>query len=162
MGDSVTRHTGGNQFRGPAKPGEVRNPEGKNQYTYRKDFEKSIGDLLNGELTEAEAESLPEWIREVVEPGMTRGDALAAISVHGALRGDEKRHTELMKRLYPATEKREVTADVRTEGALPVSLPDLANLTKEEQAEARRLGRKAIQKAEQQLEHSAEPEAVAQ
>jgi hypothetical protein len=30
----------------PAKPGEVRNPEGRNQYSYRRDFEATIEAVL--------------------------------------------------------------------------------------------------------------------
>jgi hypothetical protein len=40
------------------KPGQVGNPEGRNQYTYRADFELAIGELLKG---------VYEFRREVVE-----------------------------------------------------------------------------------------------
>jgi hypothetical protein len=40
---------------------------------------------------------------------MSRGEALAMIIVGGALRGDYKYTTELLKRVWPATEKREIT-----------------------------------------------------
>jgi hypothetical protein len=43
---------------GRIQPGEVRNPEGRNQYSYRRDFEKTVGQLLEGELKEREAEEL--------------------------------------------------------------------------------------------------------
>ena len=48
----------------PAKPGEVRNPTGINQHTYRRDFERTIDALLKGELSPEEAESVPEWVRD--------------------------------------------------------------------------------------------------
>ncbi len=32
----------------PVKPGEVRNPAGKNQYTYRRDFQAAIQRLADG------------------------------------------------------------------------------------------------------------------
>ena len=34
----------------PIQPGEVRNPEGKNQYTYKRDFERTIDCLLAGQV----------------------------------------------------------------------------------------------------------------
>jgi hypothetical protein len=56
----------------PIRPGLVLNPEGKNQFTYRRDFENTIGKLLSGEPTEDEAAAVPEWIRGIVASGMTR------------------------------------------------------------------------------------------
>ena len=32
----------------PIRPGEVRNPEGRNQYTYRRDFQAAIQRLADG------------------------------------------------------------------------------------------------------------------
>jgi hypothetical protein len=54
------------------QPGEVRNPEGRNQYTYRRDFEKTVVRLLEGELKPEGLQALPEWARELVSPEMRR------------------------------------------------------------------------------------------
>ncbi len=50
----------------PASPSEVRNPEGRNQYSYRRDFEQTIDRLLAGVATKAEITEahVPECIRE--------------------------------------------------------------------------------------------------
>ena len=53
----------------PFKPGDVGNPEGRNQYTYRRDFERTIDALLRGELSPKEAEAVPAWIQDVIAPG---------------------------------------------------------------------------------------------
>jgi hypothetical protein len=87
---------------GRIKLGEVRNPDGRNQYTYRRDFDKTVVGLLEGELTEKESQDLPEWARELISPEMTRGEVFAVIAVSGALRGDEKQFFELLKRVWPA------------------------------------------------------------
>jgi hypothetical protein len=100
---------------GRIKLGEVRNPEGRNQYTYRRDFDKTVVGLLEGELTEKEAQGLPEWARELISPEMTRGEVFAVIAVSGALRGDEKQFFELLKRVWPAPAGPKAPEDVPEE-----------------------------------------------
>jgi hypothetical protein len=91
---------------GRFQPGEVRNPEGKNQWTYRRNFEKAVSALLSGELTEADAVVLPSWVKGSIHDGMSRGEAIATIAVQGALRGDVKYLAELLKRVW-ATPKQD-------------------------------------------------------
>ena len=102
MSAAASRKRSGKVVGRPIQPGEIRNPEGRNQYTYRRDFEKAIVALLDGELTEKQAQVLPEWVRELISPGMTRGEVVAVIAVFGALRGDEKQLSALLKRVWPA------------------------------------------------------------
>jgi len=105
----------------PNKPGEVRNPEGHNQYTYRRDFERSIDELLKGKLSESEIEDLklPPHIRHVVETGeVSRGEVIAMITVAGAMMGEEKRLAEVLARLWPKTSKHEIEDTAGTLAAL--------------------------------------------
>jgi hypothetical protein len=136
-----SKANGKERLRGkPIVPGEVRNPEGRNQWTYRRDFEQTIAKLLDGELSAEEAENTPEWVRDIVEPGMTRGAALAAIAVTGALRGEGKHFEELLKRVWPATEKREL-AGAGGEPLVPKAVPiiDLSIYTDQEREDLQRL-----------------------
>ena len=95
----------------PIKPGQVLNPKGNNQYTYRRDFETAIDELLAGSLTPEHAELIPENLREQISsiPDMTRGKAIAIIAVAGALGGDEKQLPDVLKRLWPIVEKKELS-----------------------------------------------------
>lgn len=134
----------------PVKPGEVRNPTGKNQYTYRRDFERTIDELLAGDLTPEHAELIPEKLREMISsmPAMTRGKAIALITMAGALGGDEKQLPEVLKRLWPVVEKREVSG---SDGG-PLELTagttriDMSVYTEEEREQLQSLIHKQLQK----------------
>ena len=141
MSDFASGKNGGSDLPGrPIQPGQVLNPEGKNQYTYKRDFELTIDRLLKGELSPEEAESVPEWVRELVRPGMTRGEALALVTVAGALRGDPKHLAVVLKRIWPETQKHEISrAD-----ATPPALTPLENLNEEDRRLMLRLTQKAI------------------
>jgi len=105
----------------PAKPGEVRNPKGINQYTYRGDFERSIDALLKGKLSGPEIEDLklPDHIRHVVEAGeVTRGEVIAMITVAGAMMGEKERLAEVLARLWPKISKHEIEDTAGTLAAL--------------------------------------------
>ena len=136
---------------GRIRPGEVRNPHGRNQYSYRRDFERTPDKLLAGELTDDELGNVAEVARDLVEPGMSRGDAIARVLVGSALHGEQKCLLEVVKRLWPETQKHELTAfaqrKVIIEGA-----PDMSMLTAEEQAQARALARKMITRGSGQRE----------
>lgn len=99
----------------PIVPGEVRNPKGNNQYTYKRNFENSIDTLLAGEVTEEYLELVPPNVRALIDERMaagdklTRGEVLALITVAGAFKGDEKQLPEVLKRLWPVVEKRELS-----------------------------------------------------
>lgn len=117
----------------PAQPGEVRNPKGINQYTYRRDFELAIDELLKG---------VYEFRREIVEDSegaqvrclfcnmrqcnlyvghqlyahkacidqidqLTRGQVIALVTVQRGIAGDEKMLPVILDRLWPKTERRE-------------------------------------------------------
>jgi len=75
----------------PAKPGDVRNPKGHNQYTYRKDFEKHIDDLC----------------REMVNNKEPRAKVLARKALELAEEGDSRALTEVLARMWPKTERHE-------------------------------------------------------
>ncbi len=57
------KHDGSDLPGRPIQPGQVLNPKGANQYTYKRDFELTIDALLKGELSPEEVESAPEWVR---------------------------------------------------------------------------------------------------
>ncbi len=87
MTDSPSRKANGR-----IQPGEVRNPAGANQYTYRRDFEEAIGRLCQGTLTDSERSLLPDRVSpDLVPEGITRGEAIAVVIVTGALRGESLR-----------------------------------------------------------------------
>lgn len=139
---------------GKIRPGEVRNPEGRNQYSYKRDFEVTIDKLLAGELTETEAELVPEAAKALIKPGMSRGEALAVVTVTAALCGDDKHLAELLKRVWPITSKHELSGP--DGGAIVQSqVPDgMENLSDEDRALARALGRKALGLAAPAIEDS--------
>ncbi len=109
-----------------AKPGEVRNPLGKNQYTYRQNFDEAIDKLLHGRVTDAELQLLleifPPNFREILDTVFgkaipTRGELLALREIWWTLRGVEPSTGRALARIWPATMKIE---DQRpSEGAPP-------------------------------------------
>lgn len=117
----------------PFKPGDIGNPEGRNQYTYRRDFEVAIQELLKG---------VYEFRRELVEDNegakvhcilcglkgcniyvghqlyahkacvdqidsLTRGQVIALVTVQRAMAGDEKMLPTVLDRLWPKVQKHE-------------------------------------------------------
>jgi hypothetical protein len=114
----------------PIQRGEVRNPSGRNQFTYRREFEAAIQRLAEGKyegrtqpIDDASARcwycQLPECQLQAagIGPvhgecltqvrGMTGAEALAHVGFRKGLAGDEKFWPELARRFWPATEKRE-------------------------------------------------------
>ena len=95
----------------PIAPGEVRNPKGNNQYTYKRNFERAIDSLLCGDITPEHLAFIPESVRPLIEAqgDMSRGEVMALITVIGGLSGDEKQLESVLKRLWPVMEKRELS-----------------------------------------------------
>lgn len=118
----------------PQRPGDPGlNPEGKNQYTYRRNFEKTMDRLLSERYTmrrepvsDGEGEKVACLICSLrncdlyvgeqqyahagcVEEidGMSRGEAIAYVTVRRAMQGDDKMLPEVLHRLWPRVEKRE-------------------------------------------------------
>jgi len=141
------------RYRGlrPSRPGEVRNPEGHNQYTYRRKFERAVEELLTGDIPDAAAEKLIQLIPEAARPALqamgtdvTPGEALAICVIAQSLTGDEKARAEVLRRVWPAVEKHEVSGP--NGAALQSQRPDgVENLSDEDRAGLRALGRKALQ-----------------
>jgi len=128
----------------PWKPGQSGNPKGVNRYTYKRDFETTVDRLLSGEFAEDEAAQLSGWVRALVKPGMKRGEALAHITVTGALRGDEKHLLEMLKRIWPVVTKAEVSG-VEGQPLVREQKPyDLTGLSEEDKATIRRLAAKSL------------------
>lgn len=67
------------------RPGEIRNPEGRNQWTARRAFEQAVQSLL----------------AEETEGGRTRGERLAEHALQLAEGGNERLLVEVLKRLWP-------------------------------------------------------------
>ncbi len=112
----------------PAKPGEVLNPEGRNQYSYRRDFEATVDALLRSvykfepeQLTRGEGERARCLVCNLFAcdaraglnlyahrdcltelDGKTRGEVIGLVAVQRALTGDDKMLPEILKRLWPA------------------------------------------------------------
>jgi hypothetical protein len=107
----------------PPKPGEVRNPEGHNQYTSaRGDFERWFCREVTGELSEAdeiEALKLPPHMRRMVETGeVSRGRLIATGLVFRAMQGEKDAVAEVLARLSPKTSKHEIEDTAGTLAAL--------------------------------------------
>ena len=117
------------------KPGVVTNPEGKNQYTYRRDFERAVDRLLASKYTPrfepveegeclksrcllcgalgvdihvGEGMTAHESCAEQIE-GLSRGEVIALTTVQRAMQGDERMLPEVLKRLWPGVERQEHT-----------------------------------------------------
>jgi len=126
----MSRHPGSENLR-PAKPGEIRNPEGRNQYSYRRDFELAIDGFLKGEYEFRRERVGPEESGKAqcllcnhgqcdvyVGHGMfahgacvdqvnhlTRGQVIALVTVQRAMAGDEKMLPVVLDRLWPKATK---------------------------------------------------------
>ena len=87
----------------PIRKGEVKNPLGRNQYSYRRDFETAIQGLLTGETTPEELErvGVPKDVRDLIPEGATRGEVLAIVTVHLAMKGEARHLADTLDRLWP-------------------------------------------------------------
>lgn len=90
----------------PIRPGEVRNPQGINQYTYRRDFEMNIQRLLKTAAPEHVRRLVPESAKHMVEmlgTDATVGEIMAVVTICEGVAWNDQRHvSELLKRLWPA------------------------------------------------------------
>jgi hypothetical protein len=77
----------------PPKPGEVRNPKGHNQYTYRRVFEDAVEKLL---------------VEKHKETGKTYAQILAERALELADKGDTKTLSEVLSRVWPKVSKHEL------------------------------------------------------
>ena len=140
MSDPASGKRRGSSLPGrPIQPGQVLNPRGNNQYSYKRDFERTIDALLRGEISRDEIELLPPLVRTSVQPGMTRGEALASATVAAAFALEEKHLANVLKRVWPEVVKHEVTPA----SAPPVVSP-LENLNDEDRKLMLRLTQRAI------------------
>jgi len=98
-------------LRPPIKPGEVRNPQGHNQYTYRRNFEKAVDQALGGKLSPELKQFIPESVLPLIEgrEDLTTGEAIALVQIAKTLTGDEKATSETLARLWLKTERHEHT-----------------------------------------------------
>ena len=120
------------------KPGEVRNPVGRNQYSYRRDFERAADALLRGVATEGERRrlGLDDDLLALIPEDATRGEILAFVTILRAEAGDEKVYAEVMARLWPKVERREI-------GDFSVNVrPDMSDLSDDELRSARAIAAK--------------------
>jgi hypothetical protein len=62
MADPASRKQGGNVIGRPIEPVEVKNPKGRNQYSYKRAVEVEIDRLLGGELASPVLRS-SRWVR---------------------------------------------------------------------------------------------------
>ncbi len=139
MTDSASgKHNGSGAPGRPIQPGQVLNPKGANQYTYKRDFELTIGRLLKGELSPEEMEAVPGWVRDLITPGVTRGEAIAAVTLAGALRGDPKHLMAVLERLWPKVQTIHTGQDPESDPMQLEARAQVAELSPE--------GREAIQK----------------
>ena len=86
----------------PIRPGEVRNPTGRNQYSARRDFEARIQAMLAAPARR--------------KSGKTYGDLVAETVIGLALEGDRIALVECLKRLWPVPSRHELVIDVEAEG----------------------------------------------
>lgn len=130
----------------PNPGGEVRNPHGHNQYSYRQDFEATVDSLLAGKpkhqyepIDAEEGKKIAcilcglrksdvflgsqryahESCVKAIE-GKTRGQVIGEVTVRLAMCGDERVLPEILKRLWPAVKE----VDLRVPGSDPTALYD--------------------------------------
>ena len=99
----------------PIEPGQVLNPEGRNQYSYRRDNEETITRVLRGSrpegIREAVRKTVPESSHVLLDSLLdelgerpTTGEVMGVLTVVHALSWDDQRHVaEVLKRIWPAT-----------------------------------------------------------
>lgn len=109
----------------PIVPGEVRNPTGRNQYTYRKDWERTIDAAL----------------KAGTKHNGTQLESIAETLLSEAEKGSPWAVKEVLKRVWPETIKHE-HRDVS--GQPPPAVSPLENLNDEDRATMLRLAQKAI------------------
>ena len=118
----------------PIRPGEVRNPEGRNQYTYRRDFQDAIQRLADGTFVgrdqacsdravvcgfcglpgcERAAAGLGAIHTECLAAvrGMKGGEVLAHVAWRQALSGDQRMLPEVLKRFWTVEEAQSSEVD---------------------------------------------------
>jgi len=113
-GDSTSSSQPARVVGRPFLPDNNANPTGKNQYTYRHKFEHAITRLLEGEVREEYLKLIPECARPLLQDipdDWELGDVLAAVITAQAMTGDDKAMAEVLKRIWPATQKHEIEDD---------------------------------------------------
>ena len=125
MSDPASGKHRGSRLPGrPIQPGQVLNPTGRNQFTYRKEWEREIDQALN---SAAEGD---------------RGTTLQALAdklLSEARKGKPWAMQLVMKRIWPETVKHE-----HTDASAPPQHSPLENLNAEDRATMLRLAQKAI------------------
>lgn len=96
------------------KPGEVRNPEGRNQYTYRREFEAAVDEMLR----EASDE----------KPERSRAAVLADKALALAEAGDTRVLGEVLARVWP----KPASFQLEHSGRLVFDFASLAKRAREE------------------------------
>ena len=91
----ISRKWDGSENLSPIQPGQVLNPEGKNQYSYRKTFEEQIGRIL----AEERGEDSP----------VTNSEAIGRKAVELAIAGDKLALKEVLERVWVAVKKIEAS-----------------------------------------------------
>ncbi len=133
------------------RPGQVRNPTGKNQFSYRRDFEATIQRLAEGKYDPRVQENsddtakcwycqLPDCEKLAASLGavhdeclervreMTGGELLAHVGFQKAISGDEKYWSEYAARFWPVLEKRELALSGNLERQEPPDVDDTDEL----------------------------------
>jgi hypothetical protein len=114
----------------PFKKGDVGNPEGRNQYTYRREFEEAIARLAKGKLLDGELEALnlPDFIAHLIDSSeeMTRGEIIAFVTMFKAMQGGKDGLSEALARLWQKIERVEHDYSVADNAALIDRLASIA------------------------------------
>jgi hypothetical protein len=143
------------------RPGEVRNPAGRNQYSTRRDFERAIASLLGEPPTNAERCSLeiPASVRAQIRPETTRGELLARVLLYRALEGDERMLVEVLARVWPKTDRHEVAAwggaDVRFSWQEPLTFAEITRIAHESEQRDPAAAAQQFRKRADELEREA-------
>ena len=106
MGDAKERPQNANLT--PIQPGQVLNPEGINQYSYRKAFEGSMTKLLQAPLGEL-LEFVPESVKPHIPEDASAAEVIALMQLVGTLEGSEKPFAASLERIWPKVERHEHT-----------------------------------------------------
>jgi hypothetical protein len=114
----------------PIQPGQVLNPTGKNQFTYRKAWEHEIEQALNAAIDDTQRK--------------TTLQALADKLLSEARKGKPWAMQLVMKRVWPETVKHKHKAV-----SAPPAFSPLENLNDEDRATMLRLAQKAVRQGRQ-------------
>ena len=132
--------------------------KGRNQWSWKSDFEAAIGRVCRGKMTASQLAILPEWINASdlgIDKDTPRGVVIGEIMMAGALRGELPWLELVLKHALPKAAKIDVNIGAREEAVdalLPPASIDLSRLTPEQRQTMLDLTHQAMQRSGRSIE----------